>query len=144
MSSGNENPSVALLKRDLAAGRINRREFLRYAVLVGMAAPAAYAFVGEPLGAGRAAAAAMPQGGTLRVGTQVKSLDESGDLFLGRLRLQCHPPGVRIPDAYRPKQHHPSLSAGEVGRSAGPQDLDAALSARASSGTTARISPPTT
>ena len=56
MSSRKENPNIALLKRDLAAGRINRREFLRYAVLVGMAAPAAYAFVGEPLGTGRAAA----------------------------------------------------------------------------------------
>ncbi|HUZ63587.1 MAG TPA: ABC transporter substrate-binding protein [Acetobacteraceae bacterium] len=78
MSSKNQDRNIALLKRDLAAGRINRREFLRYAVLVGMAAPAAYAFVGEPLGTGiiGSAAAAMPGGGTLRLGTQVKSLKD--------------------------------------------------------------------
>ena len=78
MSSKTENPNVQLLKKELAEGRINRREFLRFATLVGMAAPAAYAWVGEPLEGGfaRRAEAAMPKGGTLRLGTRVKSLSD--------------------------------------------------------------------
>jgi len=78
MSSNTENPNVRLLKQELAEGRINRREFLRFATLVGMAVPAAYAWVGEPLEGGftRRAEAAMPKGGTLRLGTRVKSLSD--------------------------------------------------------------------
>jgi peptide/nickel transport system substrate-binding protein len=76
-SEKEENPNITRLKRDLAERRIERREFLRSAILVGMSAPAAYAFVGEPLRGSpvRTAAAATPKGGTLRLGTRVKSLD---------------------------------------------------------------------
>ncbi len=76
MASERENSNIKLLKRELADGKIDRREFLRFATLLGMAAPAAYAFAGVPLTGGftRAAEAAMPTGGTLRLGTQVKSL----------------------------------------------------------------------
>jgi len=74
MSSLDEDPNVRLLKRELSDGLINRREFLRFATLLGMSVPAAYAFVGEPLAS--PARAAMPRGGTLRLGTRVKSLSD--------------------------------------------------------------------
>lgn len=74
MSRDEENPNLSLLKQELAEGRIRRREFVRYAVLVGMAAPAAYTFVGATYTP--AAAQNMPRGGTLRMGTRVKSLDD--------------------------------------------------------------------
>jgi peptide/nickel transport system substrate-binding protein len=78
MSFEKENPNITFLKKALAERRIDRREFLRSAILVGMAAPAAYAFVGEPLGGSliRSAAAAMPKGGTLRLGGRIKSLSD--------------------------------------------------------------------
>ncbi|HEX5328195.1 MAG TPA: ABC transporter substrate-binding protein [Acetobacteraceae bacterium] len=73
MGSRRENPNIAQLKQDLAEGRIDRREFLRFAVLVGMSAPAAYAFAGV---SPAHAQPAMPKGGTLRLGTRVKSLND--------------------------------------------------------------------
>jgi peptide/nickel transport system substrate-binding protein len=73
MSDDEENPNVSLLKRELADRRINRREFVRYSVLVGMAAPAAYAYAGASYTA--AAAQNVSKGGTLRMGTRVKALD---------------------------------------------------------------------
>jgi peptide/nickel transport system substrate-binding protein len=78
MSSTQENPNIRLLKRELADGKIDRREFLRFATLLGMAVPAAYAFAGLPLegSLARRAQAAMPSGGTLRLGTRVKSLTD--------------------------------------------------------------------
>ena len=76
MGSDVENPNISVIKRDLAAGRISRREFVRYASLIGMAVSAASALVGHPFGAIVPAARAedMPKGGTLRLGTRVKSL----------------------------------------------------------------------
>jgi peptide/nickel transport system substrate-binding protein len=57
---------------------IDRREFLRYATLLGMAAPAAYAFVGkvtgEPLVAPAQAQGALPKGGTLRIAMRCQDL----------------------------------------------------------------------
>ena len=73
MSSNKENPNISTLKQELAEARIDRREFIRFAALMGMAAPAAYAFVGAEYTP--AAAQEMPKGGTLRLGTRVKSLD---------------------------------------------------------------------
>ena len=76
MGSDVENPNISVIKRDLAAGRISRREFVRYASLIGMSASAASALVGHPFGSpvSNARAADMPKGGTLRLGTRVKSL----------------------------------------------------------------------
>ena len=74
MSSLDKDQNIRLLKSELSEGLINRREFLRFATLLGLSVPAAYAFVGQPLA--RPAAAAMPQGGTLRLGTRVKSLSD--------------------------------------------------------------------
>ncbi len=61
-----DNPNIGLLKQQFADGKLGRREFVRFATLLGIAAPAAYALIGEtPLPVARAAE--MPSGGTLRV-----------------------------------------------------------------------------
>jgi peptide/nickel transport system substrate-binding protein len=66
-------PHLDNLKRQYAEGKATRREFVRFATLLGLAAPTAYALVGEsPMP--RARAQSMPTGGTLRIGTRVKEL----------------------------------------------------------------------
>jgi peptide/nickel transport system substrate-binding protein len=56
------------LRRDLAERRIDRREFIRFASLLGVSAGAVYAMAGLPMPA--RAQASMPKGGTLRIGTR--------------------------------------------------------------------------
>jgi peptide/nickel transport system substrate-binding protein len=78
MHDAQEHPLVPTLKRQLVKREIDRREFLRYATLLGMAAPAAYAFVGkvtgEPLVAPAQAQGALPKGGTLRIAMRCQDL----------------------------------------------------------------------
>ncbi len=76
MTNERDNRNIALLKRELAKGQISRREFVRFATLVGMTAPAAYAFVGARYTPAAAQTASMPKGGTLRLGTRVKALND--------------------------------------------------------------------
>jgi len=73
MSEPREHYYIPKLKEQLAEGRIERREFLRTATLLGMSATAAYAFAGKVGGQGwtRPARAALPQGGTLKCGHRV-------------------------------------------------------------------------
>jgi peptide/nickel transport system substrate-binding protein len=75
MSQQEQDPNLALLKRELADHRISRREFVRFATLLGMAAPAAYASVGATPARAQNAPN-LPRGGTLRLGTRVKSLSD--------------------------------------------------------------------
>ena len=49
MSDDREHSYIPILKRELAERRIDRREFLRTATLLGMAAPAAYALAGTAM-----------------------------------------------------------------------------------------------
>lgn len=68
---------IQKLGHELAEGRLDRREFLRFATLLGMAAPAAYALTARISGGSfmpAARAADLPQGGTLRVGTRIKDI----------------------------------------------------------------------
>src|SRR5215470_7672449 len=78
MSKEKRNPHVDSLKAQFAEGKIDRREFLRFATLMGLSATAAYAFVGEVTGEGfvapARAQAAMPKGGTLRLGSRIKEI----------------------------------------------------------------------
>src|SRR6266581_7508822 len=78
MRATDEHVLVPTLKRQLVERRIGRREFLRYATLLGMAAPAAYTFVGkvtgEPLVAPAQAQGALPKGGTLRIAMRCQDL----------------------------------------------------------------------
>jgi peptide/nickel transport system substrate-binding protein len=80
MADSREHPSIPVLKRQLAEGQIDRREFLRYATLLGLSAPAAYAAVGAITGerlVGEARAqAAMPRGGTLRIGMRCQDIKD--------------------------------------------------------------------
>jgi peptide/nickel transport system substrate-binding protein len=73
MSDNSKMPHLRKLQSQLADGKMSRREFVRYATLLGLAAPAAMQMAGiAPVA--RAQAANMPTGGTLRVGTRVKDL----------------------------------------------------------------------
>ena len=78
MRSTDEHALVPTLKRQLAERQIDRREFVRYATLLGMAAPAAYAFAsritGEPLVSPVAAQGSLPKGGTLRLAMRCQDL----------------------------------------------------------------------
>jgi peptide/nickel transport system substrate-binding protein len=73
-----EHTLVPTLKRQLVERQIDRREFVRYATLLGMAAPAAYAFAakvtGAPLVAPAAAQGTLPKGGTLRIAMRCQDL----------------------------------------------------------------------
>ena len=87
-----EHSYLPTLKRNFADGRIDRREFLRTSTLLGLSAGAAYALAGKVTGEPftRPARAAMPMGGTLRIGmpvgereidrSQMKVSDEIADL----------------------------------------------------------------
>ena len=78
MRSTDEHPLLPTLKRQLVERQIERREFLRYATLLGMAAPTAYAFVakvtGERLIAPAEAQGALPKGGTLRLAMRCQDI----------------------------------------------------------------------
>src|SRR5262245_14341981 len=78
MRDDQEHALVPTLKRQLAEHAIDRREFLRYATLLGMSASAAYAFVegvtGQPLVAPAAAQTGLPKGGTLRLAMRCQDL----------------------------------------------------------------------
>src|SRR6266542_1050777 len=78
MRATHEHVLVPTLKRQLVEGQLDRREFVRYATLLGMAAPAAYAFVarvtGAPLVAPAAAQGTLPKGGTLRIAMRCQDL----------------------------------------------------------------------
>src|SRR5215469_13679772 len=79
MGDDREHSYIPALKRELAECRIDRREFLRTATLLGMAAPTAYALAGALAGDGLLPApiraqAAMPNGGTIRIGMRCQDL----------------------------------------------------------------------
>src|SRR5258705_13406836 len=78
MRATDEHVLVPTLKRQLVERQIDRREFVRYATLLGMAAPAAYGFVakvtGQPPVAPAEAQGALPKGGTLRLAMRCQDL----------------------------------------------------------------------
>ncbi len=73
MSDQREHRYVSKLKQQLVDGKVDRREFVRTATLLGMSVTAAYAFAGKATGARfvNPARAALPQGGTVKVGMRV-------------------------------------------------------------------------
>jgi peptide/nickel transport system substrate-binding protein len=77
MSRDLEHQAIKGLKRELAEKKIDRREFVRFAALLGLGAPAAYALAGRVSGdpfAPAARADTMPKGGTFRFGTRIKDI----------------------------------------------------------------------
>jgi peptide/nickel transport system substrate-binding protein len=73
MARDGEHPYLNTLKQNFAEGRVDRREFLRTSTLLGLSAAAAYGFVGKVTGESfvTPARAALPKGGTLRIGMPV-------------------------------------------------------------------------
>ena len=74
-----EHAAMPGLKDDLQEGRITRRDFLRYATLLGVSTTAAYKLAnkvntGEPLLIPIARAGSMPKGGTLRISMRVQEI----------------------------------------------------------------------
>ena len=76
MSEAKEHPYIPTLKSQLADTKIDRREFLRTATLLGMSASAAYTFLGKVTGDSFApqARAQKPKGGTLRIGMRIQEI----------------------------------------------------------------------
>jgi len=69
----NVHPAIPELKSDLDKGKMSRREFMRYATLLGMSAAAASQMIGFPMP--RTAFAATPKrGGILRVSAPVQKV----------------------------------------------------------------------
>jgi len=70
----NMHPAIPALKEDVGRGHLNRREFLRFATLLGMSAAAA----GQMIGLGfptRAHAANIKRGGMLKISQQIQKID---------------------------------------------------------------------
>ncbi len=73
-----QHPALPGLVEALEKHRVDRREFLRTATLLGMAAPVAYGIAGKVLGEpliGTAQAQTPKKGGVLRVGLRIPALD---------------------------------------------------------------------
>ena len=76
--SRKQHSYISVLQQQLAEGRIDRREFLRSATLLGLSAGAAYGFVGKLFGESAIAPAradtTLPKGGTIRIAQRVKDI----------------------------------------------------------------------
>jgi len=72
-----EHPYIPKLQAQLCDGKVSRREFLRTATLLGMSAATAYGFAGKVTGESfvRPVQAAMPKGGTVRIGMGVQEIE---------------------------------------------------------------------
>ena len=73
------HPLYAKLQEQLVEGRLERREFVRYAALLGVSASAAYAFAGKVTGedvAPRARADEMPMGGAIRISMRCAAIND--------------------------------------------------------------------
>jgi peptide/nickel transport system substrate-binding protein len=76
MSERHPHPFIPTLVQDLGTGRIDRRDFLRRSVLLGLSATAAYALAGVATPMQRAAAATLPKGGALRIGMRCMEIKD--------------------------------------------------------------------
>src|SRR5262249_25634891 len=77
MTDHRDNPHITTLARELSEKKIDRREFARFATLLGVSATAAYGLAGKISGepfAPAAKAQAMPKGGTVRLGSRIKEV----------------------------------------------------------------------
>jgi peptide/nickel transport system substrate-binding protein len=70
MTREREHPGLKQLKQQFNEGKLGRREFIRYATLLGVSATAAYGMVGM-VAPRPASAADMPKGGTVRISMRV-------------------------------------------------------------------------
>ncbi len=82
---GKIHPAVMDTRRDFYKGKMNRREFLRFATLLGVSVPAAQVLIGcggeeTPVVEKQAAPGAIRRGGTLKVGSAVQRIDHPARL----------------------------------------------------------------
>ncbi|MGH6894170.1 MAG: ABC transporter substrate-binding protein, partial [Dongiaceae bacterium] len=105
-----QHSAIPRLVDALEQRRLDRREFLRTATLLGMSAPVAYGIAGKILGEPlvRAARADTPKkGGILRIGMRVPALDNPATyswIYDANCARQCNeylsrtqPDGVTVP-----------------------------------------------
>ena len=78
MSDARDNPHIKTFATELAEKKIDRREFVRYATLLGVSATAAYGLAGkitgQPFALAARAQAALPKGGVIRIGNRIKEI----------------------------------------------------------------------
>jgi peptide/nickel transport system substrate-binding protein len=77
MTDQHDNKHVSILAVELAEKKIDRREFVRFATLLGLSAPIAYAMAGKITGepfALPARADSLPRGGVIRIGNRIKDI----------------------------------------------------------------------
>lgn len=72
--NGNVHSAIFELKKDMENGRLTRRQFLRYATLLGMSAAAAGAMAGIPFPR-KAFAAGIKRGGVLKISQAIQKID---------------------------------------------------------------------
>lgn len=86
MTQKTSHPYISTLKAKFAEGEVDRREFLRTATLLGLSATAAYGFVGRIAGESivAPARAAAATGGTLRIGSRIKAVDNPATYSWGQ------------------------------------------------------------
>ena len=80
MIEENESEHIVSIKKEYAEGTASRREFLRFATLLGMSATSAYAFVGKveniSFAPSVAKAAKMPKGGHLKIAMRCPKISD--------------------------------------------------------------------
>ena len=77
---------IPKLKQQLADKKIDRREFIRYATLLGMSASAAYMWAGKITGepiAQLARAQDLPKGGTIRIAGRIPKTRFTAHICMG-------------------------------------------------------------
>ena len=117
------HPVIGVAGREFADGKLDRREFLRIATLLGIAAPTAYGMAGLPLPA--LAQGTPKKGGVIRIGMRVQDISSPHTYSWIEVIEQCAP-GRRISDANGHRQRHPAEPGREMGGEPRSQDLDAA------------------
>ena len=129
MRDDQEHVLVPTLKRQLVEGAIDRREFLRYATLLGVAAGDGLRLRRE--GDGREAGGSGGGPGRAAEGRHaahrhaLPGPQEPAHVQLGRV-VELGPPGPRLPHRHRRRQRHAARTRREVGGEPRPQDVDPA------------------
>ena len=122
MAIPGEHSYLPELRSDLRRGSIDRREFLRTATLLGVAAGAAYAMAGLPMPA--QAQSDLPKGGKIRIGMRVQEIKDPQTISWVEPSNVLRNT-VQYLTRTDPEQHHPSGAAGKMGGERGSEDLDA-------------------
>ena len=115
-----DHPKVHEAYEVMKDGRMDRREFVRVAALVGVSASAAYAMAGIPSPAWALENSPFPaddpkakKGGKLRVGMAIQKMEDSATFSWAEMS-KSGAPHRRIPVDDRAGQHHPADAGGKL------------------------------